>query len=291
MHGLCVKIVSFLLSSFSMLALQARNPTFPNPYKKVDMSKFTETFSDEFDGDIDYTVWGDHHAAEGKSTVRRGSYWNKNIAYTENSNLVIPVRYLEDGMGGTGAGWYTAGLDTSGREEGSTGFSQKFGYFETRCILPKGADLWSAFWLMNNDVGNIDGSGQDGTEVDIMESAFYGRKPFNNVVYCNLHYDGYGEEHRGKQVCWAYVKGNPYEEFNTYGVEWNENEYIFYINGMEYARSDFGGVCQNPLYMILSVEMSGADGVTSGRDNSANPDLETEFLVDYVKVYQYNDLL
>ena len=291
MHGLFVKIVSFLLSIFSMLALQAHNPTFPNPYKKVDMSKFTETFSDEFDGELDRSIWGGHYSYGQNSAIRRGSYWNNYMAYTENSNLVIPVRYLEDGMGGTGAGWYTAGLDTSGREEGATGFSQKFGYFETRCILPKGADLWSAFWLMNDQVGNVDGSGQDGTEVDIFESAFYGRKPFNNVIYCNLHYDGYDEAHRGKQVCWAYVKGNPYEEYNTYGVEWNENEYIFYINGMEYARSDFGGVCQNPLYMILSVEMSGADGVTSGRDNAANPDLETEFIVDYVRVYQYNDLL
>lgn len=289
MRSIFIKIFSFFLSIFSMLALQAHNPTFPNPYKKVDMTKFTETFSDEFDGELDRNVWGGHYCSD-KSSIRRGSYWNTELAYTDNGNLVIPVRYLENGMGGTGAGWYTAGLDTSGRD-GSEGFSQKFGYFEVRCILPKGADLWSAFWLMNNQVGNIDGSGQDGTEVDIMESAFYGRKPFNNVIYCNLHYDGYGEEHRGKQVCWAYVKGNPYEEYNTYGLEWNENEYIFYINGMEYARSDFGGVCQNPLYMILSVEMSGADGVTSGRDNTANPDLETEFLVDYVRVYQYNDLL
>jgi len=271
-----------------MLAWEARNPTFPNPYQKVDMSKFTETFSDDFDNGIDSSLWCGPYSSsiqDSKSSVRRGSYWNAELAYTENGNLVIPVRYLEDGMGGTGAGWYTAELETAAT------FSQKFGYFEVRCILPKGADIWSAFWLMNNQVGNIDGSGQDGTEVDIMESAFYGRKPFNNVVYCNLHYDGYGDEHRGKQVARTYVKGNPYEEFNTYGLEWNENEYIFYLNGMEYARSDFGGVCQNPLYLILSVEMSGADAVPSDRENAANEALESDFVVDYVKVYQYNDLL
>ena len=87
----------------------------------------------------------------------------------------------------------------------------------------------------------------------------------------------------------AYVIGsNPYESFNTYGMEWNENEYIFYVNGKEYCRSKAGGVCQNPLYLILSVEMRGANGVPSERDSSASP---TEYVIDYVRAYQYNNLL
>ena len=80
MHGLFVKIVSFLLSIFSMLALQAHNPTFPNPYKKVDMSKFTETFSDEFDGELDRSIWGGHYSYGQNSASRRGSYWNNYMA-------------------------------------------------------------------------------------------------------------------------------------------------------------------------------------------------------------------
>lgn len=286
LRSIFIRIFSFLLSIVSLIAWETRNPTFPDRYKRIDLSKFTQTFSDEFDGELDTSVWTcPGYIKEHTSSERRGSYWNSDLAYTENGNLVIPIKYLENGMGGKGAGWYTAELETS------KSFSQTYGYFEVRCILPKGADIWSAFWLMNNDVGKVDGSGQDGTEVDIYESPFYGKKPFNNVVYCNLHYDGYGAEHKGKQVAWVYVKGNPYEEYNTYGLEWNENEYIFYLNGMEYARSDFGGVCQNPLYMLLSVEMQGADAVPSGRENSANPDLESDYIIDYVRVYQYNDKL
>lgn len=288
MKGIFVKIFSFILSIYSLLAWQVKNPTYPNKYVTVDMSKFELTFSDEFDGELDRSIWSGHYTYGDASEIRKGSYWNSRLAYTEDGNLIIPVKYLADGMGGTGAGWYTAGIDTSDREQGATGFSQKFGYFECRCILPKGADLWSAFWMMNENVGNVDGSGRDGTEVDIMESAYYGRKPRNNVVYSNLHYDGYEEAHKWKTVARVYVKGNPYEEFNTYGVEWNENEYIFYINGMEYARSNFGGVCQNPLYLILSVELSGDDAVASGRDANAE---ETQFTVDYVRAYQYKELL
>ena len=82
---------------------------------------------------------------------------------------------------------------------------------------------------------------------------------------------------------------NPYEEFNTYGLEWNENEYIFYINGVETFRTDFGGVSQNEEYLILSVEMKGENGVPSNRENVSGE--ETKFIVDYVKVYQYNDLI
>ena len=284
MKSIFVKIFSFFLSIFSMLACGVKNPTFPNPYKTVDLSKFEMTFDDEFDGELDRNVWSGHYTYGDASSVRHGSFWNNYIAYTEDGKLVIPVKYLDEGMGGTGAGWYTAGLDTSS----ATGFSQKYGYFEVRCILPEGADIWSAFWMMNDRVFDVDGSGQDGTEVDVMESAFYGRKPFNNVVYSNLHYDGYDEAHKFTQVAKVYVKGNPYKEFNTYGVEWNENGYIFYLNGMEYARSSFGDVCKNPLYLILSVEMSGDDGVPSGRDKNA---AETQFIVDYVRAYQYKDIV
>lgn len=288
MKSIFIKIFTFFLSVYSALAWQAKTPTYPNPYKTVDMSKFEMTFSDEFDGELDRTVWGGEKTYGQKSVVRRGSFWNKMLAYTENGKLIIPVKYLENGMDGTGAGWYTAALETSGREEGSKEFSQKFGYFEVRCILPKGGDIWSAFWMMNSQVGNVDGSGRDGTEVDIMESPYYTRKGHNNVVYSNLHWDGYGDAHQGANIHRVFVKGNPYEEFNTYGLEWNENEYIVYINGQEYARSSAGGVCQNPLYLILSVEMYGENGVASGRDKNAD---EAEFIIDYVRAYQYKSIL
>ena len=208
------------------------------------------------------------------------------MAYTENGNLIIPLRYLPNGMGGTGAGWYTAGLDTD--SDAPNGFSQKFGYFECRCILPKGSDIWSAFWMMNENVYTVDGSGRDGTEIDIMESSSYGKR-ISNVIQSNLHWDGYDEAHQTGKAKKAYVIGNnPYEDFNTYGLEWNENEYIFYVNGKEYCRSNAGGVCQNPLYLILSVEMWGENAVPLDRDaDSASAD----YIVDYVRAYQYNDLL
>lgn len=288
MKALLCKALSLIISFVSVVAWHTGQATFPDPTKRIDLEDFTLTFEDEFDGELDRNIWSGHYTYGDISSVRKGSYWNNNMPYTQNGSLVIPMRYLPDGMGGTGAGWYTAGLDTSGRN-GGAGFLQRYGYFECRCILPKGcADAWGAFWMINEQVFNADGDGQDGTEVDVFESFYYNDSKIsalNNKITANIHFDGYGEAHQSQNVAKVYIKGNPYEEYNTYGVEWNENEYIFYLNGMEYARSDFGGVCKNPLYMILSVELWGENAVP---ERTAEP---VDFIIDYVRVYQYNDII
>ena len=278
-------IFSFIMSLVISLCIALDIPCYPMG-QKVDMDKFELTFSDEFETELDRSVWSGHYQYGNTTTSRRGSYWNQYIAETKDGNLVIPITYLEEGMGGEGAGWYTAGIDTD--DDSENGFSQKFGYFECRCILPEGADIWSAFWLMNSGVYNEDGDGRDGTEIDIFESNCYGDL-FNKAITTNLHIDGYGDAHQKHGARKFFIKNNPYEEFNTYGLEWNENEYIFYINGVETFRTDFGGVSQNEEYVILSVEMQGEDGVASERENA--PVEGTEFIIDYVKVYQYKDLM
>ncbi len=281
------RITAFLITCILTVCSWLDIPCAPLG-KEVDMSKFSITFEEEFEGELDRSVWSGHYQYGEKSEARKGSYWNQHLARTEKGNLVIPIVYLEEGMGGKDAGWYTAGIDTD--SDAPNSFSQKFGYFECRCILPKGADVWSAFWLMNDGVYNEDGNGRDGTEIDIFESDRY-EKILNHSVTSNLHFDGYNEAHQ-KMGAKAFSTGNnPYEEYNTYGLEWNENEYIFYINGKETFRTDYGGVSQNEEYVILSVEMRGENGVPSQRENAPSEELESEFIVDYVKVYQYKDLM
>ncbi|MBO5396426.1 MAG: glycoside hydrolase family 16 protein [Clostridia bacterium] len=250
--------------------------------QKVDMDKFELTFSDEFDAELDRSVWSGHYVWGNDSQPRKGAYWNTNLAYTEDGSLIIPMKYLTEGMGGTGEGWYSAGIDTD--SDAVNGFSQKYGYFEVRCILPDCPTAWAAFWLMNDGVYEADGSGQDGTEIDIFESDCID-DTVKNAVTSNLHFDGYGEAHQKMGAKKFLIKGNPYEEYNTYGLEWNENEYIFYINGVESYRTDFGGVSKNPEYLILSYEMGGEDGVA--QDSSLDKTKEYRYIVDYVRVYQY----
>ena len=72
---------------------------------------------------------------------------------------------------------------------------------------------------------------------------------------------------------------NPYTQFNTYGLEWNEKEYIFYINGVESVRTSWQkGVSRAPEYIIISEELPNLF--------TEQPGFTTEFVVDYVRVYQ-----
>ena len=57
------------------------------------------------------------------------------------------------------------------------------------------------------------------------------------------------------------------------------NEYIFYINGVESARSSFGnGVSTIPEEVIVSLELPGSADFEK--------DYSTQMVIDYVKIYQ-----
>lgn len=275
----------------------------PQEDKKINMDNFTLVWSDEFEGDsLDTSKWGHSWWI----TERKGGYWHENMVSVKDGNLVIRSEYLEAppengiyddareqyGYNNYKAGWYTGKVTTRDKYE------QKYGYFEVRCILPAATGMWSAFWMMNEGVYNVNNSGEDGTEVDVFESFYY--KDYwwgNDCISTGIHYDGYGEGHHGDTLGKVFIENDPYTEYNTYGVEWNENEYIFYINGMETGRMSTGGVSKNPEYLLLSCEFAGDKGVqfsdrhgTGEIDKTPEENWPAEFKVDYVRCYQYNEL-
>lgn len=253
---------------------------------RIDLSKFTLVFEDNFDGDkIDENIWS--HNAQGD---RKGGFWDKDQAFVKDGNLIIRTEYKKDGK--YGPGYYCDRIDSRKR------FEQRYGYFECRCILPAAQGLWSAFWISTKAVSKNGNPGTNGTEIDVFESPLWYRKlngHDNSMITSNLHYGGYEAQTRYKNVTVSKAV-NPYSEFNTYGLEWNENEYIFYINGVETGRSRFGGVSKVPEYMELSVEVDGVDaepyyGWSGLITRNKNNELPADFIVDYVKVYQYNSIL
>lgn len=271
-----------------MMALFFGYPVHPQGLS-LDMSKFELVWADEFDGtELDRTKWRGHFFDLDSETpaMRRGGYWVDDMIEVTDGNLTIHTKYLEDGVNNGKAGYYSSGIETI--------YEQKFGYFETRCILPPGEDIWSAFWMYCAGVGEIGNGGRDGAEIDIFEAPFYADKK-NNCVYMNVHYDGYGEHHKSENLGKFYVP-DPYTTYNTYGLEWNEDEYIFYINGIEAARTDFGGTSLVPEPMLLTVEVGGTheNGVLYPSEEVVNSKINKEvlpskFIVDYVRSYQYKD--
>ena len=268
--------------------------------KTINLDEFELVWSDEFDGDkLDKSKW----TYNWWEVERKGGYWHEDMVSVKDGNLVISAQYFDEPLENYHydkwhdkinfdeykAGWYTGSISTINLYE------QKFGYFEVRCKLPAAYGLWSAFWMMNGEVENVDGSGQDGTEVDIFESFYYKDHWWgNDCVVSGIHYDGYGEGHKGDSIGKTFIENDPYTEYNTYGLEWNEKEYIFYLNGVETGRLSTGGVSQNPEYLLLTVEFSGENGVASGDRHGAGKISKTpdknwpaEFVVDYVRCYQY----
>ncbi|MBQ8028036.1 MAG: glycoside hydrolase family 16 protein [Clostridia bacterium] len=274
-------------------------PAIPNGQQLDLDSRFELVWSDEFEGDkLDKTKW----QYNWWETERKGGFWHDDMVSVKNGNLVITTAYFSEPLEIPNAykgyflthdhkeykeGWYTGCITGQGKQE------FLYGYYECRAILPKSTGMWSAFWMMNSGVSNVDGSGKDGTEVDIFESMYYKDVSWGagDCVVSGIHYDGYGEGHQGDSIG-KWFSNNPYEEFNTYGVEWNEKEYIFYINGVETGRLSTGGVSQNPEYLLLSCEVAGENGVANADSRGTGkismlPGDTAEFIVDYVRVYQY----
>lgn len=277
-------------------------PNIPNG-QRLDPDKFELVWSDEFNGDtLDRTKWG----TEWWVTMRKGGYWHEDMISVHDGNLVIRAEYLDTPLENRyydkwhdqidfkpyKSGYYTGIVTTQNKYE------QLYGYYEVRCILPAGTGLWSSFWMMNEGVYQIDGFGDDGTEVDVYESMYYKDHWYGlDQVIGGIHYDNYGPESKGDSTGTYWIDNDPYSEYNTYGLEWNPKEYIFYINGVETGRMSTGGVSDNPQYLLLSVEIAGHDGIADADRHGTGKITHTpkknwpvEYKVDYVRCYQYKEL-
>lgn len=282
-----------LIATFAVIAELISMLIFQTPQtargQRINLDEWELYWSDEFNGDtLDTAKWVPSYTHK-----RRGGIWDKGQVFVSDGTLKIRTEYLENGP--LGAGWYSEEISTKGL------FEKKYGYFECRCICPGGMGLWAAFWLLSEGMfAEPDGSAADGCEIDLFESGFFGNKNPKKVNGVNqaTGFDGYSEGSSG--VVLGHYKGeNIYTQYNTYGLEWNENEIIFYINGVETDRLSGKWVPQVEEYLLLSVEVAGTNGEAGiGGDGlpflDENSNIENndpsifplDFIVDYVRVYE-----
>jgi hypothetical protein len=217
--------------------------------------------------------------------LRNTEYWcPQMINAAEDGTLKINAAYLDDHNcpDCPAAGDFTGGIETRGT------FTQAFGYFETRCKLPKNEGLWAAFWLQAESMPRIGAQGRDGSEIDIFESSFlFEPTKLGNCV----HWDGYAKWHKEHgRVTDTGI--DLYDGWHTYGLLWSPECYIFFVDGKAVWRTNAGGVSRVPSFLRLTVEIRhtelGPYGARLGEFSSTreNPAV---FEVDYVKVYQHTD--
>lgn len=296
-----IALICLLLLSVALLS--ACNPSKPVKINKkqdkfvLDENKYELSFEDNFNS-LDTSKW---NIGTFDSGMRRAGYYTNDAdtLFCEDGNLVMKAIKKN---GKYGEGIYTSWLTTSknyygnSRTEDYIGFTQKYGYFEVRCIPLKGVGVWSAFWMMPDSANTKIGS-SDGAEIDIMESHYWPQNEQTNVMAHAIHVDE-SLDNLKSATSKSYIIDDFYEEFHTFAMMWTPTEYVFYIDGYETWRTKhYKGVSEVEQYLKLTVEVSGFnDGSkptqygTNEHNNPLNNDWsssEIKLVVDYVKAYKY----
>ena len=240
----------------------------------LDLTGYTLVFSDEFDGDeLDWDVW---ELTAGYADALR----------VEGGNLIMTAEYREDGV--NGPMWYVADIGSADM--------YCYGYYEIRCkVFPNSSrkDIWCGFWMTNDTVytPEVSRGGIGGCEIDIFESFADPERDqtvpdtVTPALWCNGVDDDPDTIDGVNLGQWR--ANNPTEEYNTYGVLWTEDCYIWYINGVEAFRvDDYGsGPSSAPETIRLSLCIPSCGNENVARDHGDTAD----FVVDYVRVYQPAD--
>ncbi len=266
------RIFAGLLAFFEMFGCVLFDLPVTPAGEELDLGGYEIVFCDEFDGDkLDTDVWEFRRYG-----ADAGAFDSPSQVSVSDGKLHIKVEYKEDGE--YGAGWYMADLQLIKK--------YKQGYFEIKCKCNDGGDFWSAFWIQASHPYDhyISNGGLGGAELDIFEAADQESKikrerySITNTIHCN-GFDDDIENIDSRGLGAFYVGNNIYENYNTYGLKWTEEEYIFYINGIETARSSFAkGTSQ--------VEESVCVSVCAPSEVTIDKDITSEFTVDYVKIWQ-----
>ena len=223
-------------------------------------------WSDEFSGiKIDENKWTWFLGWSGPTY--REAYYTTEDAYVRDGNLFFRVRK-------EGKLYKTSWLTTKDK------FKHKYGYWEIRCRFTEmeAKGHWVAFWLWTDD-GAYNDDLNTGCEIDIMEYAWmddrthhaihWGTDPLNKVSHI--------QQTAGLRV-----------GFHTFGLEWTEDEYIFYVDNEEIWRTD-KGVSRAEQTIFLSVEIEAGSWGDGGNIKDHANLLPDYWIVDYVRVYDIHE--
>lgn len=260
------------------------------------------TFGEKYQGNKEIWTTSPHAIrweSNDEDKPEQACWWCPEMVEVKDSNLVVHSRYEENHTCNgdcPSKGRFTGGIETriiTGDNNNNKGtedtllFAQAFGYFECRVKFPGADGMWSAFWLQSSNMRKIGNEGEDGTEIDVYESAF--RKSKTPKMGHALLWDGYGEKAKSSPYI-ADMEQDLYDGYHTFALKWTPEYYVFYVDGKATWATDDGGVSKVKEFLRLTVEIDAGDGwgphgqkIGQFDDSNSN---DTDFLVDYVKVWQ-----
>lgn len=273
----------FALVSFFLLVrtgLLAEEPVCPMPGEW----EFRPEFSDEFNGsDLDAGKWWDFNPT---TFIGRqpGLFCRENVAVGEGC-LKLTASRMPESMETIEN--HTRGFHTFATSIVKSKKRLHYGYLEARCrAMNSGAT--SAFWLydpLDADRKYVPGNWTE--EIDVFE--IFGKHPDPQIArtcYMTIHRQ---ETPYVETIVRINLKSTgtkwvaPHDfvsDFHTFGLLWNENEMVWFVDGQERWRqpNDFH---RNPLHIMFDSEIMEK---WNGLPDLA--DLPSTFLVDYLRVWQ-----
>lgn len=272
---ICVGIAAVTFSVCGKMDSSGRwidrsTPVDAQPCNKFVGSGWKLEFSDEFnDGRIDTTKWvvkDEYRGSRPELGIERW-FFKPEAVEERDGNLFLDVRKVgKDTM-------YCGSVYSNGK------YYMHHGYAEARIRL---ADIrmsaLTAFWLQSPTMRSIDGTGNDGAEIDIFESAYT-----SDTIITTIHIDGYEEAHREKNF--RYAAPGIHEDYHIWGMWWDDDGIRIFLDGE--LKAEFDGIwvprkeIDEYLYLSTVATFSGeGDFVSQPADSSL-----TQACFDYVRVW------
>jgi beta-glucanase (GH16 family) len=233
----------------------------------LDVEQMKVTFEDNFN-DLSVSAWGPgtrwiaHTPWNGDFGGARFANPEEGFPFTVNNGM------LRIEAARTAQGNWRSGLLASVDPKGE-GFSQCYGYFETRAQLPLGAGLWPAFWLIGKDRSKYT------AEIDALE--FYGDKPQGYSSTVHVWYRD-GRHYSDFQRIDVFKDASP-ADFHTYGVKIDSDFIRMYFDRKLVWKTKTQEEHRQPMYVLVNL------GLVKDVTTDKTPD-PSHMTIDYVRAYK-----
>ena len=262
--------LSFAQSSF----IDPETPQGVRPVNNIPGSTYQLVFSDEFnDTVIDPLKWSIQNSSKTRNPRPKLSiddwWWKTENAYEEKGKLVLRVvKHDHNTM-------YCGSINSNNK------FEATYGYYEVRLkIADPRMGTHTAFWFQGDHMSNVDGTANDGAEIDVFESAW-----LNETTKSVLHIDGYGDDHKANTKSYNVPGLNT--GYHTFALHWTKDWLKIYYNGeIKVTYSNEKWRVHVPEYIWLS---DGASfGIQGDYFTKRDVGTLTHAYVDYVRVWHYD---
>jgi len=266
------------------------------------MDKFEVVFEDDFDGDsIDNRrwntslLWGDETIINAEQQYFVNTQGNPPVDYNPfkiaNSILTIEAiptpAQMQSQLPEVCAQPNAQGMDQcaflSGALSSHDKFNMTYGYVEGRMKTSNTAGALSSFYLYHRYPG--EGVNRHGPEIDIVE--YLGENPFGDEdAFQTYHFTDVntGELRSAPTMNFENPEGELYsDKFHTYGVLWEPQLVIWYIDGVEVKRLSGPQVARQGMNIVTYL--------VTGSGWAPTPDIEggvfpITYEIDYIRAYQ-----